>query len=90
MENIPSQEKTSVGILEHNTVHNSVSDEEIRQIGQNAFVYGPNSAVKRLKKTFPHLKFEESTARTFSTKYQTLLRKKASLQRSRYRNEVDL
>ena len=67
MENIPSQEKTSISVLEHNTErsslkekNNSISDEEIRQIGQYTLVYGPNSAVKKLKKTFPHLKFGES------------------------------
>ena len=105
MENIPSQEKTSLGVLDHDAVYSSLeastkkkkrknstfSHEEHYQIGQYASVHGPNAAVKTFRRTHPHLKFGESTARSFRIKYQKLLKeKKSSLQRYRCRKEVNL
>ena len=99
MENIPSQEDTSLAILDHDAVYSSLwaltkekklknstfSDEEPYQIGQYASVHGPTVAVKKFKKTHPHKKFRECTAKNqirsirthhFRTKYQKLLKKK--------------
>ena len=82
MENIPSQEKTSLGVLDHDAVYSSLeastkkkkrknstfSHEGHYQIGQYASVHGPNAAVKTFRRTHPHLKFGESTARSFRIK----------------------
>ena len=83
MENIPSQEETSLGVLDHDAVRSSVealikkkkrknstfSDEERYQIGQYTSVHGPTAAVKKkFKKTHPRLKFGQSTGRSFRTK----------------------
>ena len=90
MENIPSQEETSLGVLDHDAVRSSLealtkkkkrknstfSDEQRYQIGQYASDHGPTAAVKKFKKINPHLKFGESTARSFRTKHQKLLKKK--------------
>ena len=82
MENISSQEETSLGALDHDVVHSSLevltqkkkrknsafSDEERYQIGQYASVHNPTAPVKEFKKTQLHLKFRESIARSFRTK----------------------
>ena len=39
------------------------------QIGQYVSIDGPTVAVKKFKKTHPHLKFGESTSRCLRTKY---------------------
>ena len=89
MGNIPSQEKTSLGVLDHYAVRSSFealtkkkkrkdsifSDEESNQTGQYASVHGPTVTVKKFKKTHLHLNFGESTTRSFGTKYQKLLKK---------------
>ena len=83
MENIPSREETSLGVVDHDAVrsslealtkkksekNNTFSDEERYQIGQYASVHGPTAAVEKFKKTHPHLKFGETIARSFRTKY---------------------
>ena len=73
--------------------NSTFSDEEPYQIGQYASVHGPTVAVKKsknsygdeFKKTHPHKKFRECTAKNqirsirmhhFRTKYQKLLKKK--------------
>ena len=90
MENILFQEKTSLGVLNHDAMHSSLealtkkkkrknstfSNEERCQIEQYASVHGTTATVKMFKKTHSHLKFGESTARNFRTKYQKLLKKK--------------
>ena len=90
MENFPSQDETSLGVLDYNAVRTSLqketlkkkrknswfSDEERYQIGKYASIYGPTAAVKKFKKSHPHLKFGESTARSLRTKYEELLKKK--------------
>ena len=90
MENFPSQDETSLGVLGYNAVRTSLqketlkkkrknswfSDEERYQIGKYASIYGPTAAVKKFKKSHPHLKFGESTARSLRTKYEELLKKK--------------
>ena len=67
MENIPSQEETSLGVLDHDAVRSSLealtkkkkrrnstfSDEERYQIGQYASVHGLTAAVKSFKKPIP-------------------------------------
>ena len=82
MENISSQEETSLGVLNHDVVHSSLEvltqkkkrknstllDEEHYQIGQYALVHGPTATVKEFKKTQLYLKFGESIARSFRTK----------------------
>ena len=82
MENISSQKETSLGVLDHDVVHNSLEvltqkkkrknstflDEERYQIGQYVSVHGPTATVKEFKKTQLHLKFGESTTRSFRTK----------------------
>ena len=82
MENISSQEETSLGVLDHDVVHSSLevltqkkkrknstfSDEERHQIGQYASVHSPTATVKEFKKTQLHLKFGESIAKSFRTK----------------------
>ena len=90
MENFPSQDETSLGVLDYNAVRTSLqkdtlkkkrknswfSDEERYQIGKYASLYGPTAAVKKFKKSHPHLKLGESTARSLRTKYEGLLKKK--------------
>ena len=97
MEHIPSQEQTSLGVLDHTAVCRSLekvskknkrknttfSDEERYLIGQYASVHGPTAAVKKFKKTHPHLNFGESTARNLRTKYQEQLKRKTGEQSSK-------
>ena len=97
MENLPSQEETSLGVLDYNAVRDamekqsktkkrkncSFTDEERFKIGEYTSVHGPAAAVKKFKKTHPHLKFGESMARSFRAKYEELLKKQTRDQTSK-------
>ena len=90
MGNFPSQDETSLGVLDYNAVLTSLqketlkkkrknswfSDKERYQIGKYTSINGPTAAVKKFKKSHLHLKFGESTARSVRTKYKELLKKK--------------
>ena len=69
MENFPSQDETSLGVLDYNAVRTSLqketlkkkrknswfSDEERYQIGKYASIYRPTAAVKSLKSPTPRV-----------------------------------
>ena len=90
MENFPSQDEASLGVLDYNAVRTSLQKETLKkkrknswfsyeeryQIGKYASIYAPTAVVKKFKKSHPHLKFGESTASSLRTKYQELLKKK--------------
>ena len=53
-------------------------EEEQHLIGKYTPVHGPSATVKEFRKTHPHLKFGESTARSIRAKYQELLESKTA------------
>ena len=54
--------------------YSSFNDNERFLVGKYASVCDPKKAVRKFKKTHPHLKFGESTARDFRTKYESVLK----------------
>ena len=80
-----SLQESTLGSIEFEAANNSLSningkrgkyrkfsDEDRFEIGKYAAINGPGSAVKRFKKSYPHL--NESTVRTFREKYRKTLK----------------
>ena len=80
---MPAPEETELGKMEYDTVVTSIREKTKKQkrknsrftdsdrypIGKYAAIYGATAAVKKFKKSHPHLKFGESTARSLRDKY---------------------
>ena len=97
MEHFSSEEETSLGVLDYNAVRDAMEkqsktkkqkncsfiDEERFKIVEYTSVHGPAAVVKKFKKTHLHLKFGESTARSFRAKYEEPLKKQTRDQTSK-------
>lgn len=86
---MPTQEETSLGQMEYDAVVSTVqrnvkkkrqnckfTDEERYLIGKYTSIHGPTAAVRKFKRSHPHLKFGESTARSLKSKYEELSKSK--------------
>ena len=80
----------SLGLLEYQATVPSVqditkkkreniklTDKERYDIGKHISIHGATAAVRKFKKSHPHLKLEESTARSLKKKYEELLKSKS-------------
>ena len=54
-----------------------LTDKERYDIGKSSSVHGATAAVRKFKKSYPHLKLGESTARSLKKKYEELLKSKS-------------
>ena len=87
---IPTEQESSLGLLEYQAVVSSVqditkkkreniklTDKERYDIGKYSSIHGATAAVRKFKKSHPHLKLGESTARSLKKKYEELLKLKS-------------
>ena len=87
---IPTEQESSLGIIEYQAVVSSVknsmkkkrenvklTDKERYDIGKYSSINGATAAVRKFKKSHPHLKLGESTARSLQKKYEELLKSKS-------------
>ena len=87
---IPTEQESSLGLLEYQAVVSSVqditkkkreniklTDKERYDIGKYSSIHGATAAVRKFKKSHPHLKLGESTARSLKKKYEELLKSKS-------------
>ena len=61
---------TSIESIDKKQNNRRFTDNERYLIAKYAAIYGPIATVKKFKRSHPHLKFGESTARSFREKYQ--------------------
>ena len=74
---IPTEQESSLGLLGYQAVVSSVqditkkkrenikvTDKECYDIGKYSYIHGATASVRKFKKSHPHLKLGESTARS--------------------------
>ena len=76
---IPTEQESSFGLLEYQAVVSSFSsfkltDKERYDIGKYSSIHSATAGVRKFKKSHPHLKLGESTARSLKKKYEELLK----------------
>ena len=87
---IPTEQESSLAWLKYQAVVSSVqditkkkreniklTDKERYDIGKYSSIHGETAAVRKFKKSHPHLKLGESTARSFKKNYKELLKSKS-------------
>jgi len=87
---IPTEQESSLGIIEYQAVVSSVennmkkkrenvklTDKERYDIGKYCSIHGAIAAIRKFKKSHPHIKLLESTARSLRKKYEELLKSKS-------------
>ena len=87
---IPTEAELSLGLLEYQAAVSSVqditkkkrgniklTDKERYNIGKYSSIHGATAAVRKFKKSHPHLKLGKSTARSLKKKYEELLKSKS-------------
>ena len=87
---IPAEQELSLALLEYQAVVSSVqditkkkreniklTDKERYDIRKYSSIHGATAAVRKFKKSHPHLKLGESPARSLKKKYEELLKSKS-------------
>ena len=80
---IPTEQESSLGLLEYQAVvkkkreNIKLTDKERYDIGKYSSIRGATAAVRKFKKSHPHLKLGESTAISLKKKYEELLKLKS-------------
>ena len=87
---IPTKQESSPGLLKYQAVVSSVqyimekkreniklTDKERYDIRKYSSIHGATAAVRKFKKSHPHLRLAESTARSLKKMYEELLKSKS-------------